>query len=1162
MVDPPEGGDACLIVNGNYNRIVDQEQEDAGLPELDRRVIKDTDRFAEGKRRVDAKEYFPRVAAQEIVKNPFQFVSAEDQSALMYDKQRIINESEEVRSALEEAIEDGDRARITELNLQLSILEDAAVTNRQATKFAGTEASAALRIRIQEIKDDYSLLTTLTRRKIAREEIDPKTGKLILPEEVRLRVESLTNKLNEALAELEKYRENKLQEDAKRELQKIKNEPVIRNYIYKAKTRQAETKEEILAERQRIRSAFNKSLSQINLMFDPTAVKHLAEWTRNLVKDGMNTVEDITDEIYRSIEEDHPELGITKRDIMEAVSGYGKTSQPSKEELDIEVREIKRQMRLVLAFEDATAGQVPKRSGFQRDPSSDKVRELERRVKQAMREAGIDSDSMKTPEEQWKTSQDAIISRLKHAIADNIKRMETGQAEAKKLGIEYNEEAKDLVKINNKIKEILEFAENKGKKEIPPEQKIRQAISATEKSLSEWEQRINDLENGIKREKKISKTPETPELKSLRAERDLLKDLAKTLKEEAKPKKTPLELFKERKTKRLADLQRKYETKDYSKKQRKTINLDRAALDIEAKINRVKDMIEQDIRQDKLNKRSKAEKWMDYSVKWRKNIILSSLTIAPKLFTATGSRSIFSPAEDAAGSLLRHVPGLRDLMDAAPSEGGGFNVEAEVAALAEFINKATYKDAWTKGRTGKNSLDVLYGKKGDYPPEALSFFAYWHGAIKTPLQRSQWIKYVKVRGRWAANHGYDITDPSIIANICGLAYQDSQRAILMNANVLSDGYQGIVRWMERQGIGGKIPATLMNLEMPIVRVPTNLVLESANYMVGIPKAGLQMAYIFATNGGSEGAREYYKNNPNTADSIARSLKKGLFGVALLMIGGAFYENFGGYYQPGEKRKPGDLKANEVKIDGKIMPHWVGHIPPVWVLQAGATIRRTEMYYAERLMPGGNYAALKAVASGLADQIPFLAEPHRLELGFRSADTATKKLAELGTSLVVPPDVANVARWTDKDIPGFHPVAGEQIPRKPETAGDVFKMSIPGLRQEVPEDNKREKKELKGKLVESVKAGDKDELRDAQREGRITEEEGKNITKKAESEEFVESMKRLSFDEMAKRIPNATADQKEILYPIFYKKVFNAIKEKKIPEDKQQKYYDMLEDMRP
>ena len=198
------------------------------------------------------------------------------------------------------------------------------------------------------------------------------------------------------------------------------------------------------------------------------------------------------------------------------------------------------------------------------------MRELQREVHQAMRESGVKSG--KSIEEQWKTSLDAVKTRLKNQIADLAKRMETGKAEAKRLGIKYDEQADSLRKLRDKIQEVLEFAEGKKEsRELSAEQKVRQATAAVERSIAEYERRLT--ENDLAPKKKDSTTPETPELKALKAERDLLKDLLKTLRDEAKPKKTPEEIaqkaFKTRTENQIKEYERRLRENDFAPKPKK-----------------------------------------------------------------------------------------------------------------------------------------------------------------------------------------------------------------------------------------------------------------------------------------------------------------------------------------------------------------------------------------------------------------------------------------------------------------------------------------------------------------------------------------------------------------------------------------------------------------
>ena len=93
----------------------------------------------------------------------------------------------------------------------------------------------------------------------------------------------------------------------------------------------------------------------------------------------------------------------------------------SQEDIQVEMREIRRQMRLVSGLEDAKQGIPPAHSGLQRDPVSDEVRDLTKQIHDAMRESGI--DKQRTPEERWKSALDSAKTRLKNEIKDILNDM-------------------------------------------------------------------------------------------------------------------------------------------------------------------------------------------------------------------------------------------------------------------------------------------------------------------------------------------------------------------------------------------------------------------------------------------------------------------------------------------------------------------------------------------------------------------------------------------------------------------------------------------------------------------------------------------------------------------------------------------------------------------
>ncbi|MDD2657191.1 MAG: hypothetical protein PHD04_00835 [Candidatus Pacebacteria bacterium] len=546
------------------NAVVDAEREVMGLPPIETPVTETGKNWREDvKAKVDSGEMNPREIAEKInnlidlnEKIPGEYTTREWNQAFEYEKKQLQNE----HKIVEDAITANDKAGndTTELQQRRDEIELLIDANHKATKAIGTEQGRALQSRQDEMNEDYSFSAMIQRAKDDGIPITP---------EVRTKLKGISQKIEKAQQNLEDF-------DNQAEASKVDKAVKILKEEEKLSQRQekrAYKKEELNAEFDSLVAELNKQLSsQLNIGIDPMAAKVLIDMARNRIKAGIITAEGIIDDIYVAVKKAGIEF--SKRDIQDAISGYGITKGLNKEEIATKLREAKAQMRLLSALEDAKKGEAPLRTGLQRDKASDRVRELQRQVRQAMRESGIDSTKAKSPEEQWKTSLDAVKTRLKNSIADLVKRLETGQKEPKKLGIKYDEQAADLARLRDKIKEVLDFAEGpKDKPAMPPEQKIRMATKALEKSIAEYERRIT--ENDLKPQKKVSTTPETPELKALRSERDLLKDIYKMMQDEEKPKKTPEEIalqsFRTRTENQIKDFERRLKEGDFSTKEKK-----------------------------------------------------------------------------------------------------------------------------------------------------------------------------------------------------------------------------------------------------------------------------------------------------------------------------------------------------------------------------------------------------------------------------------------------------------------------------------------------------------------------------------------------------------------------------------------------------------------
>lgn len=185
-------------------------------------------------------------------------------------------------------------------------------------------------------------------------------------------------------------------------IEQLENRKAINDFKYEARKRgRIRTKEELNLEFDGLTKEFNRQFSsQANIGLDPKMIKTFSRMALNRVEHGILTIEQVVDHIYTAIGEK-----IDKRVIRDAITGYGKTAKLSKDEIDGQLREVKRQGRLVSMLEDAEGGTAPLRTGLQRDKPTPRVIELRKQVEEAMRKNGlIIEKTAKSPEEQQLTA--------------------------------------------------------------------------------------------------------------------------------------------------------------------------------------------------------------------------------------------------------------------------------------------------------------------------------------------------------------------------------------------------------------------------------------------------------------------------------------------------------------------------------------------------------------------------------------------------------------------------------------------------------------------------------------------------------------------------------------------------------------------------------------
>jgi hypothetical protein len=233
------------------------------------------------------------------------------------------------------------------------------------------------------------------------------------------------------------------------------------------------------------------------------------------------------------------------------------------------------------------------------------------------------------------------------------------------------------------------------------ERDVRDAISGYGKpqqaTQTELTRQLNELKKQARLISKLEDlqakgVPQNPKKQRQQSEeiRNLQAQINKFVKDHKPaqdPQESALKAYKTRMAKREKDLQTQLDSGNYAKPERRTLTLDRDAIELKGKVGRLSDAIDYNIRKIEKANRSRTEKTRDYLVKARRFVALSSSYVFGKLTSAAYQRVLFTPIEELIGGGLSHLPVLSKVAARAPREGY-FNLGAEAKAVATAFSAA------------------------------------------------------------------------------------------------------------------------------------------------------------------------------------------------------------------------------------------------------------------------------------------------------------------------------------------------------------------------------------------------------------------------------------------------------------------------------------------
>ena len=301
----------------------------------------------------------------------------------------------------------------------------------------------------------------------------------------------------------------------------------------------------------------------------------------------------------------------TPREVSDAISGYGTVRYPSKEAAKIALSQHKSELQKVAALEavqkniallvEKGADAEPsiegaKHTGFQRPAPGPITRDLTKQLQSAMKkqdrlmkELGIEASD---PAARLKSALDAKKTRLKNQIEDINRAIENRKELVRNKGLPV-EDAETIALETTRDARMDAYKELFPDKPMSDQERLDRAIQTTERSLEDWNERVEDARKGIFRTAQKSEwLPDSERLQNLIGEREAVKKEVNWWHNLAFPKLTPeesaLAAFKKRTYTAIKKIRTKIATRDFTKPVRKEIILDEEAFKAKQELDKVK----------------------------------------------------------------------------------------------------------------------------------------------------------------------------------------------------------------------------------------------------------------------------------------------------------------------------------------------------------------------------------------------------------------------------------------------------------------------------------------------------------------------------------------------------------------------------------------------
>jgi ribosomal protein S18 acetylase RimI-like enzyme len=289
----------------------------------------------------EAKPQEANTLADEVLARP-RALNDSETASLVVRAQEIKNRHSEVMKEIGAA---SDPEIIAQKRAESEALESEFDKLTEATKKSGTEKGRTLAAQKLTINQDFDLVSMKNRLKAAK-------GENLTPQE-NAKIEELHARLNKAEADLVEANEKLAQKDLQRQIDRASR-----------RRERSESKKSLDEEFAALQTQFAKARAEIKGIqasglagLDPEGKLTIliGKMARNRVRAGATDAAQLVDDIHAAIKDSIE--GITKRDIRDAISGYGVEPKGDKRSEDAKrLAQIRAELKSLSKTEDVEAG--------------------------------------------------------------------------------------------------------------------------------------------------------------------------------------------------------------------------------------------------------------------------------------------------------------------------------------------------------------------------------------------------------------------------------------------------------------------------------------------------------------------------------------------------------------------------------------------------------------------------------------------------------------------------------------------------------------------------------------------------------------------------------------------------------------------------------------